>query len=564
MDYSELCEYYQKLDGTTKRLEKTAIMTELLRNTSASELKQVVYLLHGTVFPDWDERKLGVSSQIIVKALTIATGTDKDKVIGLWKKHGDLGLVAEELIKNKKQRTLHSEKLSVAKVFTNIEKLATLEGKGTVASKISLLSELLGNATSLEARYVVRTVLGTLRVGVAAGILRDSIASAFNKEVSYVEEAFNLLVDYGEIAKLAKENKLGKVELKLGRPIQIMLAVPVASIEEAFEAVGKPCQLEYKMDGFRITIHKNKDLVRLFTRRLEDVTKQFPDVVEYANKNVKANSFIIDCEAVGVDKRTGKYLPFQKISQRIKRKYGIDEMVRDFPVELNVFDIIYYEGNNISEKSQGDRRKILEKIINQEKGRVILTKKLVTDDSKKAEDFFNQALKDGVEGLMAKNIHAAYKPGRYVRGWVKLKKILEPLDVVITKAEFGEGKRASFLSSYTIACRKGNKLVEIGKVSTGMKEKSAGLTFDQMTKMLKPLIIKQRGREAVVKPEIIIEVGYEEIQESQNYSSGFALRFPRVKRLRIDEKTVKDINTLDDLRRIYFSQRGRKKFSKKI
>ncbi len=561
MDYAELCNYYQKLDSTTKRLEKTSILVELLKKTSVEDLKSVIYLLHGTVFPEWDPRKLGVSSQIIIKALVTSMGVGKEEVVNLWKKLGDLGLAAEELDKKKKQKILHSEKLTVKKVFTNIERLATLEGKGTVGNKVQLLAELLGNANSIESRYVVRTVLGNLRVGVAEGIVRDAISHAYNKEVKEIEEAFNLLLDYVEVAVLAKENKLHNIELRAGRPINMMLAVPAVDVSEAFEITGKPAQFEYKLDGFRLQIHKN-DGIRLFTRRFEEVSNQFPDVIEFVKKHVDGISFIIDCEAVGIDKKTGRYLPFQSIGQRIRRKYDIGEMSKNFPVELNLFDIIYYNGENLFSKTLEERRKLLEKIVKQEKGKIILTKKLITDNEKEANDFFKQALAAGVEGLMGKNLKGEYRPGRYVGGWVKLKKILEPLDLVIVKAEWGEGKRASFLSSYTVACRNGSKLEELGKVSTGMKEKSEGLTFDEMTKMLKPLITKGHGREVTVKPEIVVEIGYQEIQKSTNYSSGFSLRFPRVLRLRTDEKTVKQINTLQDVKKIFEGQLGKKKQGK--
>ena len=555
MDYSELCNYYQKLDSTTKRLEKTSILVELLKKTSVEDLKSVIYLLHGTVFPEWDPRKLGVSSQIIIKALVTSMGVGKEEVVNLWKKLGDLGLAAEEMDKKKKQKILHSEKLTVKKVFTNIERLATLEGKGTVGNKVQLLAELLGNADSIESRYVVRTVLGNLRVGVAEGIVRDAISHAYNKEVKEIEEAFNLLLDYAEVAVLAKENKLHNVELHAGRPINMMLAVPATDINEAFEIIGKPAQFEYKLDGFRLQIHKN-DGIRLFTRRFEEVSNQFPDVIEFVKEHVNGKSFIIDCEAVGIDKKTGKYLPFQSIGQRIRRKYDIGEMSKNFPVELNLFDIIYYNGENLFAKPLEERRKLLEKIVKQEKG------KIVTDNEKEANDFFKQALAAGVEGLMGKNLKGEYRPGRYVGGWVKLKKILEPLDLVVVKADWGEGKRANSLSSYTVACRNGSKLEEIGKVSTGMKEKSEGLTFEEMTKLLKPLITKSHGREVTVRPEIVVEIGYQEIQKSTNYSSGYALRFPRVLRLRTNEKTVKQINTVQDIKKIFEGQLGKKKQGK--
>ena len=336
-----------------------------------------------------------------------------------------------------------------------------------------------------------------------------------------------------------------------------MLAVLSENVEEAFEALGKPAQFEYKLDGFRVQIHKDKD-IKIFTRNLEDVTKQFPDIVKFVKENVKAKNFILDGEAVAYDKKTKKYLSFQTISQRIKRKYNIYEMVKKFPIELNLFDVIYSNGRSLINEPLSERRKVLESIVKQSSGKIILTKKLVTDDEKKAMKFFEESLNAGNEGIMIKNINSVYVAGRYVNGWMKLKNILEPLDLVVVKAEHGEGKRAKWITSYTVACRSRNELLEVGKVSTGVKEKGEGLTYNEMTKMIRPLIIKEEGKEVTIKPKIIIEVGYEEIQKSPSYSSGFALRFPRVLRYRGNEKSMNEINTIKDIKKIYNSQRAKK------
>ncbi len=554
MLYIDLCNIYEQLEKTTKRLEKTSILSKFLKSIPLEDLDKIIYLLQGHVFPERDERKTGMSSKLIVKVIATASGSSVNSVTKSWRKLGDLGLVAEQLIKEKKQSTLHHEKLTIKKVFNNIQTLSTLEGKGTFSKKIGLISELLTSSSPKEAKFIVRTVLEELRVGVASGILRDSIASAFDKDVDNVEESFNILTDYGEVAKRAKQNQLNKIELKPGKPINVMLAVPVKDTEEAFEALGKPAQFEYKLDGFRLEIHKNHDF-KLFTRRLEDATRQFPDVIDYIKKHVKGKNFILDAEIVSVDKKSGKYLPFQSISQRIKRKYDIEEMAKKFPIEINVFDVVYYNGRDLFNQSLLERRKLLERIVKQESGKIVLTKKLITDNEKEANKFFNQALNAGTEGLMIKNIRSNYKPGRYVNGWVKLKSVLDPLDLVIIKAEWGEGKRAEWLSSYTIACQDNGRLLEIGKVSTGIKEKETELTYESMTKLLKPLITNQKGKEVTVKPKLIIEVAYEEIQKSPTSSSGFSLRFPRILRLKIDEKTLRDISDLNYVKKIYNSQK---------
>ncbi len=558
MDYNALVDVYHALERTTKRLEKTIIISDLLKRIPDEELQDIICLLQGRAFPQWDERKIGFSSKLMVKAVSKAAGSSLNEVESLWSKKGDLGIVAEELIKSKKQTTLSSQKLTTHKVITNIRKLAELVGEGTVDRKVSLVSELLSASSKEEARFIVRTILEELRVGVASGILRDSIAQAFNKDVNEVEEAFHMKSDYGEVAHLAKKNKLGTAVITVGKPINSMLALLINGIPEAFEALGKPAIFEYKLDGFRLQIHNDGKNIKLFTRRLEDVTKQFPDITDIIKKNVKGKNFIIDVEAVGYDSKTKKHLPFQNVSQRIKRKYDIQEMADKFPMEVNVFDVLYHDGKPMMQQSQQKRRELLEKIISPHPGKIILTKKLITSSLPEAERFYKESLQKGNEGLIIKKLDAVYKPGRYVEGWVKLKPILEPLDLVIIGAESGTGKRAGMLTSYVLGCKSGNELLSCGMVSTGLKEKEEeGLTFSQLSKMLQPYILHQDGRSVTIKPRIVVEVAYEEIQKSPTYESGYALRFPRFKFIRTAEKAPKDANTIEDIERIYQMQKQR-------
>jgi len=290
---------------------------------------------------------------------------------------------------------------------------------------------------------------------------------------------------------------------------------------------------------------------------MEDVTKQFPDIVDAVKKNVDGKNFIIDCEAVGFNNKTRRYMPFQNISQRIKRKYDIDNIIKELPIELNIFDIIFYNDTNLMDETLRERRALLEKIVHQIPRKIVLTKRLVTDSLEKAEEFYKKCLNEGLEGIMIKNLESIYRPGRYVNGWMKLKNILEPVDAVIVGAIYGNGKRAKWLSSYVIACQSEGKFLDIGKVSTGVKEKTEGLTYKKLTELLKPLIIEQKGKEVIVKPKIIIEVGYEEIQKSPSYSSGFALRFPKFLGLRYD-KPLNEISDINLIKKIYNSQRGKK------
>jgi len=584
MEYIKLVDVYQKIEKTTKRLKKTYIISELLKTTNTEDLPIIILLLQGKLFPGWDEHKIGVASRLVLKAISTATGIKINKIESEWKKTGDLGIVAENLIGVKKQATLFSRALIVKKVFNNLRKLAELEGAGTVEKKLQLIAELLTSAKPVEAKYVVRTILEELRVGVGEGSLRDAIVWAFfsdkigfkynkeenvldigeretyNKYVAAVQRAYDLTNDFSTVATIAKTKGLRGLlttELLVGRPVKVMLALKVKDIKDGFERVDKPAAVEFKYDGFRMQIHKKNSEIKIFTRRLENVTKQFPEIISYVKKNIKGNSFIIDSEAVGYSPKTSKYLPFQNISQRIKRKYDIERMAKEFPVELNIFDILYYNGKNMIKEDFKKRRDLLEKIVKPVPKKIVLAENIITSKEKEVEMFYKKSLAAGNEGLMLKKLKAPYKPGARVGYMVKLKGEQEALDLVIVGAEWGEGKRANWLSSFTLACIDENgQFLEVGKVGTGIKEKAEeGVSFQQLTDELKPLIIAEKGRAVKLKPKVVVEISYEEIQKSPTYASGFALRFPRLKRLRTMERSAEDIADLSTIEELYYSQR---------
>jgi len=564
MKYIELCEVYKALDSTTKRLEKTEIIAKFLRKLH-KESKNVnddwIFLLRGRVLPEYDPREFGMSGQLLIKVIAKSSGVSSEKIVKMFNEVGDLGEVAERVMEHKKQSTLSSSTLSVEKVFENLRKLFSLEGKGSVDKKVSLVSELLGNARGIEAKYLIRTVLNDLRIGVADSTIRDGISEAFfpddKKEMSKaIEWAYDLSNDFSEIfsAVVKGKKELAKINLSPGKPMNVMLAVKAVDIPDAFRICGKPAAIEYKYDGFRVVINKDKNgEVKLFTRRLEEVTNQFPDVVEVVNKNVKAKNFILDSEIVGYDKKTKKYRPFEAISQRIKRKHHIEKLVEDLPVEINVFDVMYLDGKSTMDLPFKKRRKIIEKIIKNEKLKIRVASQIITDSEKKAQDFYDESMNAGEEGIMVKNIEVPYHPGRRVGYMVKMKPNTKDLDLVIVGAEHGNGKRAGWLTSYIVACRdekNPGKFLEIGKVSSGLKEKEGiGTSYMEMTNLLKPLIEKESGRIIRVKPKIVVSVTYQNIQKSPSYSSGYALRFPRITNYRPDRGT-KDIASLKDIMKL--------------
>ncbi len=587
MEYKKLVELYSKIEATSKRLEKTYLVSEFLKRTDIDDLPRITLLLQGRLFPQHDESKLGVSTKTVVKALNKSLGISVDAIEKEWKRTGDLGLTAENLTKKKKQSTLFQQKITIAKVFSNLRRLPKMEGTGTVGQKIGLISELLTSASPEEARYIIRTVLEDLRVGIGEGVMRDAIVWAFfdesihvnydaenrkiepeNRELynAYTEatqEAYDILNDFSEVAKIAKASGLKglkQIEIQVGKPLKVMLYPKAAGIAEAFERVGRPAAIEFKYDGFRMQIHKSKGKVRLFTRRLDEVSDQFPEVVHYAEKLIDGNSYILDAEAVGFDVKTKKYIAFQNISQRIKRKYDIDKISKQFPVEMNVFDIISFEGENLLKKPFKERRKIIEKIVKPDPYKLVVAKQLVTSDDGEAEEFYKAALESGNEGVMFKNLDGIYKPGSRVGYGVKVKPVMESLDLVVVAAEWGEGKRSGWLTSFTLACYNPDtdEFLEMGKVGTGMKEKvELGVSFEQMTELLRPVIIKEKGRNITVKPMLVVEVNFEEIQKSPTYSSGYALRFPRVIRIR-DDRSPDECSDLALVEDLYSTQRGRK------
>jgi DNA ligase-1 len=559
MQYSELCELYEKLENTSKRLEKTQILADFLEKLKKEKNKGIIYLLQGRVFPDYDERELGISEQLLIKALSKAVGISSEEIVQKWKTEGDLGKVAEIFIEKKKQSTLFAKKLSVDKVFENLRRLTEFTGKGTVEKKIGLIAELLTSASPLEARYIIRTVLQDLRTGTGTGVLRDAIVwNCFNSEnkeaFGKVQEAYDKTSDFAVVFEEACKGlkNLEKLSLSPNKPVKVMLFPKVTSFEEAFKVVGSPCAIEFKYDGFRMLIEKDeKGEIRIFTRRLDNVTKQFPEVKKYVNEFVNAKTFIIDSEAVGYDRESKKYRPFQDISQRIRRKYDIEQLEKELPVEINVFDILYYNGKSLISEPFKKRRELIEEIIKEHKWKLVLAKQIITDSEEKMKEFYEEALKQGEEGIMIKKLDAPYKPGARVGYGVKLKPVANELDLVIVKAEYGTGKRGGWLTSFSVACRDGEDLKEVGKVSTGLKEKEEqGTSFIELTKLLKPLIKAEEGRTVEVKPKIVITVIYQEIQKSPSYSSGYALRFPRFSALRYDRNT-EDIATLEEIKKKY-------------
>lgn len=552
MKYSILAKTYEELEKESGKLKKVDILSKLLSKTPTELLPTVVILASGKVFPAYSELKTGVATKMMIKAIAKATGISINEIVKKFKQSGDLGLVAEKCVKSKKQKVFFKKTLTIQLVFNNIQKLASLTGAGSQEKKLNLIAELLVSSEPVEARYIVRTILETMRIGVAEGIIRDSIAKTFSIDAEMVENAWFLRADYGEIARIAKEKGgrgLKRVKIELGKPIIIMLGEKSPTLKEALEKYEHSI-LEYKYDGMRVQIHKKNDKFWIFTRRLENVTNQFPDLLKFAKEGIKVNECIIEGEVVGFDPKTGNPIPFQHLSRRIQRKYDIDIMVKKIPVRIYLFDIVYLNGKTLFNEPYSERRKKLKKCI-----KIIpkfeLAQSLITKDLKKADKFYKASLKEKQEGVMVKNLDAKYQPGRRVGYWLKVKPVMETLELVIVGAEWGKGKRSNWLSSFTLACRDPDTgdFLSVGKLGTGFTDEQ----FQGFTKKLKSLITSEKGTELKIKPNFVVEVAYEEIQKSPKYRSGYALRFPRLQKIREDRRP-EDCDTVDRVIELFKSQ----------
>src|SRR3989338_1836645 len=557
MQYKEIVKVYEDISKTSKRLEKVDILSAFFIRLGKEGKSEWIYLLQGKVTPGYDVREFGMSRQLIIKALSASYGVSIESVVQMFNKIGDLGKIAAALAEKRRQSVLFSKKLTMESVFSNLQRILSVNGKGAVERKIQCLSEILASAEPVESQYIIRTVLQDLRIGVAEGIIRDALTLAFFREEresmgEKIQSAYDLSNDFAVVFDAAIKGKQALDEIRVipGKPLNVMLAIKAASIAEAFSVCGIPAAVEYKYDGFRMLIHKKAGKIQLFTRKLEEVSKQFPDVVDAVKENIIGESFILDAEAVGYNPKNKKYLPFEAVSQRIKRKYDIDKLREKLPVEVNVFDVLYYDGNNYMNSPLSERRKILEKLVKNKKWVIKTSEFMIVHKENEAETFYAEALKEGQEGIMVKNLSASYQQGRKVGFMVKVKPVVNDIDLVIVGAEHGSGKRAGWLTSYIIACRSGEgEMLEIGKVSSGLKEKEEeGTSYEQMSELLKPLIISKEGSMVKVKPQIVVSVTYQNIQPSPSYSSGYALRFPRISAYRPD-RTISDIATIEDIER---------------
>ncbi len=549
MKYAELADLYRRLEKTTLKTLKTRFVADFLKKTPDELLEIVPYLILGKVFPDWDERELGVGEKLLIRAVSMATGVPEKEIENSIKDTGDLGESVALAIKKKRQKSFFSQPLTIKRVYNTFVKIAEAQGEGSQERKMKYLANLFMDAQPEEGKYIARTVLGTMRTGVAEGILRDAIAEAFKVKPELVERAYMLTSDFGYVAKVAKlegNEGLAKVTIQIGKPIRPMLAQNAASVKDALIEMGGEAAFEIKYDGARVQVHRDGDNVIIYSRRLENVTRSIPEIVEAVKASLKPSRVIVEGELVAVGEN-GRPRPFQYVLRRFRRKYNIEEMIEKIPLELNLFDILYIEGESLIDTPFRERRKRLEESVN-ESEKIKLAEQLVTKKVEEAEKFYKRALELGHEGLMAKKLDAVYEPGNRGKKWLKIKPTMENLDLVIIGAEWGEGRRAHLLGSFLVAVYdpQSGEFLPVGKVGSGFTDED----LIEFTKMLKPLIKREEGKFVEIEPKVVIEVTYQEIQKSPKYKSGFALRFPRFVALR-EDKSPEEADTIDRIAQLY-------------
>jgi len=577
MRYSVLVETYERLEATTKRLEMTDLLVELFRQVPKDEIDRVVYLTQGHVFPDYAGIELGLAEKLAIRAIAVATGDSDDSITAAWKASGDLGIVAQERLREKHQASLFTEPLTVRKVYDNLKEIATAAGAGSQEKKIRLFAELLTDATPKEAKYVARTVVGKMRLGVADMTIVDALAATYatKEQRDIVERGYNVSSDLGEVARLLARDGLdglSSIHLKLGRPIRSMLAERLETLEEVFERLGE-CGLEYKYDGLRVQAHVSKDRIQLFSRRLEDITGQFPEIVEGLRAAVGRKEVIVEGEAVPVDANTGEFLPFQEVSRRRGRKTDVERMAQEFPVTLFAFDCLLRGGEDLTTRPYVERRKALEDVLQETEGVRLATVK-ITGDVKVAEKFFDEALQQGCEGLMAKALASTYEAGARGYQWVKFKKeysaeMSDTIDLVVVGAFAGRGKRAGAYGALLMAAYddEADAFRTTCKLGTGFDEE----TLFSLPERFKPNRIAHRharvesklGADAWFEPKVVLEVRGAEITVSPVHTcawsvvregAGLAVRFPRFTGRWRDDKKAEDATTQKELLQMYRAQ----------
>ncbi|HEX5874928.1 MAG TPA: ATP-dependent DNA ligase [Pyrinomonadaceae bacterium] len=526
--------------ATTKKLEKAALLGSYLESLSDPDLTRAARYFAGHQFAMADARTTNVGGSIISAALSEATGFSPEDLYPRWVRLGDPGELAEEIIKE--ARRPFQPTISLAETESLIARLSETRG---IKNKTALLAAVLHRASPLEAKYLVKLLAGDLRIGLREGLVEDAIARVFGQPLADVAYANMLLGDIGETATRARFGDLRNVSMRLFHPIKFMLATPAADLTDVARTMPEEFLVEDKFDGIRAQAHVQAGRVAIYSRTMDEITHRFPELIEPL-RSVETD-VIIDGEIIPVNDES--ILPFSELQKRLGRKNVGTQLLMAVPVALVAYDLLYAGGEVLIDQPLSERRHLLGQLLS-DRGPVRMSEGKLLADAAMLDDEFDQARGRGNEGLMIKSPSSSYKPGRRGREWLKLKRAIATLDVAVTAVEVGHGKRRNLLSDYTFAVRRSaedEELLNIGKAYSGLTDRE----LTELTEWFKVHTIQEfgHGRVRIVEPTIVIEVTFDRVQPSKRHKSGYALRFPRILRLRPD-KTTADIDTLETVRRL--------------
>ena len=577
MEYSRVAEAYEKMEKTRKRLELIDILTKLLVDTPTEMIEKIVYLTQGKIKPDFYGIELGMSDKLVIRALEKTTSMSSNEIQEQYNKIGDLGEVTKIALEKKAQTTLIKQELTVERVHKTFEDIATTTGHGSIEMKLAKLSGLLSDCSPIEGKYIIRTFTGILRLGIADYTVLDALSIAFTNDKAnrkYLEKAYNISGDLGKVAKtVAQEglDELNKIKITVGNPIRPMLAERLSSADEIIKKIKGKAGIEYKLDGERLQIHLNKQVVKIFSRSLENITAHYPDV-ERIMKKLKIENMIIEAEAVAIDNKSNNFLPFQELMHR-RRKHLIEEAVKNYPISINLFDILYLNDKDLTDHTYKKRREILENITKKSKDLNII-KQTITDNPEKINNFLEKSIEEGCEGLVIKDLNGTYRAGAREYLWIKLKKeynteMSDTLDLVVIGGIYGKGKRVNTYGALLLASydKESNKFRSFCKVGTGFTDENLRLIYDklQKNKINEKYITIDSKMQADVwfKPNLVIEISGTEITLSPIHTSnkneirknfGLALRFPIFTGRIREDKLPQDVTTTMEIRKLYEKQ----------
>ena len=578
MDFSIVAEIFEKMENTTKRIELTNILVELLKKTPKKIIPNAVYLLQGIIRPNFEGVELGIAEKLAIRAISKSSGLSIKKIEDDYRKVGDLGLTASNILKLKTQTTFTAEKITLERVYETLFKIAKLEGKGSQDLKMKHISSLLNDATPLEAKFVLKILLGTLRLGVAENTVMDALAIAFtgkkeNKE--RIENAYNVSSDLGKVSQMVATNGIDgikKFKISLFSPIRPMLADRVKSEKEAIKKMPELFSAEYKLDGERVQIHKQANKIILFSRRLENITQYYPDIVENIGKSLNVHEGVFEAEIVPINENTGEFLPFQELMHR-RRKYKLEQAVSQYPITVNFFDVLYFDKKDCLNLEYSERRKILEQIIHEDNFSKLVPMLFVKNENE-IEDFLENSINAGCEGLMLKTPSAPYRAGTRGSNWLKLKReyrneLGDSFDLIVIGAYFGRGRRTGLYGTLLLATYNPEKdnFPSICKVGTGFTDESLDQLYqilsNNVTLKKNSRIVSEMEADVWFEPKLVLEIVASEITLSPIHktgldlirkNSGFALRFPKFTGKIRYEKAVEDASTVEEVLTLYKRQ----------